>query len=99
VTCSWRLQSNELVITSSLDDPADGHKLSGLFQLLGARVRDVQVEPPAMTVTLEFSNDLRLIVFPVSSPHVDELDYLFLAGDKSFVVGSGGVVTEKERVE
>lgn len=98
VTCSWRLQSKEAVITSSLDDPADGHKLPGLVRLLGARVCGVTIEPPGMTITLSFSNDLQLVVFPVSSPHVDDLDYLFLAGDSSFSVESGGKVIETDRV-
>jgi len=61
IRCSWRLESEKLVIASS--DDAEKPVVLGLRRLAGKTLVDVKVEQPAWDLILGFSGGLRLHVF------------------------------------
>lgn len=64
VTCSWRLDSETEVLCGAEDDNTEeGPMQHGLRQLLGRRVRAVQLREPGLDLVLELEGGLTFRVF------------------------------------
>lgn len=98
----WRVQTADAVVASWVDDNAnDGPMVAALDRLVGARVVQAELFPPALDLRLTFDNGLSLVVFADSSPRLDDYyddDYIVFTRHRSIAVGRGGQVKSEKRL-
>jgi hypothetical protein len=96
VWCTWRLDSKDCVIVSS--DGSGAEIEDGLGQLVGLRLTGLRVRPPAWDLSLQFGDDLQLMIFSDHAGRRPSFDgnweAIFLR--RGLYVGPGGKVESDE---
>lgn len=98
VGCSWRLDSESVVICGAGNSQRKGGPVQrGLNALVGERIVAVRLDPPGKDLTLTFSNGWTLSLFCTRVNEMDMLDNYSLETDEgALIVGNCGVVREEK---
>lgn len=92
--CPWRLDSPDEVLASWNDSSAPtGRIITGLRQIVGARVSSVHLLRPGLDLTVHFDHGLSLRIFPDLTERDDGDNYsLSHAGSATYIVGGGSTL-------
>lgn len=87
--CPWRLDSpDEVVATWTDSNASDGPIVMGMKACIGAQVTHVNIIRPGLDLTLHFSNDLVLRVFPDQSDPEEGDNYSLSLADRTYIVAA-----------